>query len=109
MKLTQVLASRNYIILNKGMAKILGINASILLGELCSEYEYWKSHGQLEDDYFYSTIDNIEENTTLSKNTQTTALNILKKKGLIETKVMGLPAKRYFKINQKKLEEMLYF
>lgn len=108
MSLTQILASRNYIILNKGLAKTLGINTSIMLGELCSEYEYWKSQGQLEDEYFFSTVSNIEENTTLTRKLQDTAIKKLREHGIIETKIMGLPARRYFKINQEKLKDLLY-
>lgn len=108
MKLTQMLASRNYIILNKPIAKILGINASIMLGELCSEYEYWKSTDQLDEEYFYSTAQNIREHTTLTRKSQDSAIGKLKEYGIIETKLMGLPAKRYFKINQEKIGELLY-
>jgi len=109
MKLTQILASRNYIILNKPLAKKLGIHSAILLGELCSEYEYWSSRDQLEEGgYFFSTASNIEENTLLTRKYQDKALSNLKNLGIIETKLMGLPAKRYFKINDEKLEELLY-
>lgn len=109
MKLTQMLATRNYIIVNKPLAKLLGINASIMLGELCSEYEYWKNQGKLEEgEYFFSTTSNIEENTTLTRKLQDTAIKKLKEIDLIDTKLMGLPAKRYFRINQEKLENLLY-
>ena len=52
---------------------MLGLNEAVLLGELCSEYSYWNNIDKLEDDgYFYSTRENIEENTriifTSSKN-----------------------------------------
>lgn len=53
----------------------------------------------LEDDYFFNTIENIEEDTTLSRYQQDRAINKLVKLGLIEYQVKGMPARRYFKIN----------
>jgi hypothetical protein len=46
---------------------VLGIDEAIILGELASEYEYWSRREELQDGYFYSTIENIEENTTLTE------------------------------------------
>jgi hypothetical protein len=108
MKLIQLLANTNYIIVNKTLANKLGIKCSIILGELCGEYEYWANKNELVDDeYFFSTMENIEHNTTIPRSTQNSCIDKLKKLGIIETKVMGLPAKRYFKIHQEKLYEIL--
>lgn len=106
-KVLQLIATNNFITLNKTLIKTIGLEEAVLLGELASEYDYWKKQGKLEDDYFYSTIENIEENTTLSEFKQRKALNKLKQLELIEIKLKGIPAKRYIKINENKLLEVL--
>lgn len=50
--------------------RAFSIEEAILLGELASEYEYLKKQYALENEWFYSTVENIEKNTTLSQNKQ---------------------------------------
>ena len=53
----------------------------------------------LDDGYFYSTRDNIEENTGLSEHYQRKALSHLYELGIILIEKRGLPAKNYYKID----------
>lgn len=94
-----LLASDNYIIFNKEIAKEYGIEVAIIIGELASEYKYYQKNNQLIEEYFYSTIENVENNTTLSRYQQDKALNKLKELNLIDVKVKGIPPKRYVKFN----------
>lgn len=108
MSLLKQLANSNYISVNKTLIKTVGLEEAILLGELCSEYDYWEEHNQLTDDgYFYATIEKIENNTTLSEYQQRKAVNTLKSLDILETKLKGLPATRYFKINENMLFSFL--
>lgn len=108
MSLLKQLANSNYISVNKTLIKTVGLEEAILLGELCSEYDYWEEHNQLtEDGYFYATIEKIEENTTLSEYQQRKAVNTLKNLDILETSLKGLPATRYFRINENKLFSFL--
>ena len=100
MSVIQLIASSNYITVNKALIRLLGIDEAIILGELASEYEYWSRREELQDGYFYSTIENIEENTTLTEYKQRKALNNLKEQGIISVKIKGIPAKRFIKINE---------
>ncbi len=61
-----LLANNGYIVLSKTVMKVIGLHEAILLGELCSEYVYWRKRDELEDGYFYSTRENIEEQTMLN-------------------------------------------
>lgn len=106
MTILKLLANDNYIIVNRDLAKELGLEEAIIFGELASEYNYYEKNNQLEDGYFYSTIDNIEDNTTLSEYKQRKALNNLKDIGLIDITIKGIPAKRYIKINEEQVEEL---
>lgn len=111
MKITQILANDNYIIVNKELIKMYGLEEAILIGELCSEYEYWFKKEIVEDGYFYSTIENVEERTTLSAFKQRKILKKLKDEfGILDYTLKGIPAKRYIKLNEEKiLEQMTNF
>ncbi len=108
MILASLLASSKYIIVNKDLIKVLGLHESVILGELCSEYAYWLNRGQLEDnEYFYSTRENIQNNTGITPYFQRIALKNLEEKGIIITKKMGIPCKTFYKINETKVIEYL--
>lgn len=99
MDIISLLANDNYIVVNRDLIKEYGINTALLLGELASEYNYYRKQGQLVDGMFYSTIENIQDNTGLSRHQQTKALEQLKECGLIEVVLKGLPAKRFIKLD----------
>lgn len=107
MGILQLLASRNFITVNKTLIQTLGIEEAIMLGELASEYDYWENNDKLEEGWFFSTVENVEENTTLTKYKQKKALDNLQKIGVLEVQRKGIPAKRYIKINEKKVFEIL--
>ena len=50
-------------------------------------------------DWFYSTVEDLEESTALTARQQRRCIDTLIKSGLIQYKVQGMPAKRYFCIN----------
>ena len=107
MGLVSLIASNNYIVVNKQLARAFGIEEALILGELASEMEYWQQRGELKDGYFYSTIENVKDSTTLSDKRQRSALNTLKDAGIVDIKLAGLPAKRYIRINEKQLAQIL--
>ena len=107
MNILQLLASSSFITLNKNVIKAVGLEEALLLGELCSEYDYWIKREELQDGYFFSTVENIEENTTLNDYKQRKALKTLQQLKIVDVKVKGLPAKRYFKINEEQLIKLL--
>lgn len=107
MTILQLIAKDSFITVNKELIKTAGLEEAILLGELASEYDYWvKNNGLTKEGYFFSTIENIEEKTTLSEYKQRKAFNKLKKLNLIDLKVKGLPARRYVKLNEKNIEKI---
>lgn len=107
MRITDLLAGDGYIIINKHLAKDIGLNEAILLGELASEYNYWCDRGELIDGWFYSTIENVEEQTTLSGYQQRMALKHLEDIGLVRVERKGTPAKRYLYLDIKALNNKL--
>ena len=107
MNILSILASDNYIVINRDLLKKYGINVTLMLCELASEYNYFDKNGKLEDGMFYSTIDNISERTGLSKYQQTEALKVLDEVGIVKSVVKGMPAKRYFKIDVEELTKQI--
>lgn len=104
MNILQLIANESFITVNKILIKLVGLEEAILIGELASEYDYWSKHGGLTPEgYYFSTVENIEEKTTLSDHKQRKAFNKLKQLGLIDVKVKGIPAKRYIKLNDEKI------
>nr|DAU32006.1 MAG TPA: Replication initiator A family protein [Caudoviricetes sp.] len=107
MNILSLLASDNYIVINRDLLKKYGINVALMLCELASEYNYFDKNGKLEDGMFYSTIDNINERTGLSKYQQSEALKVLDNIGIVKSVVKGIPAKRYFKIDVEELAKQI--
>ena len=57
MSITQLFASRNFVVVNKSLIKLIGLEEAVILGKLASEYDYWENSGKLDDEgYFPSTI-----------------------------------------------------
>lgn len=99
MSILHLLSAGNYIVVNRSLINVFGLEAAVMLGELASEYVYWDDRGSTEDGWFFSTVENVEQNTGLSAYVQRTALNKLCEAGLAEVKKCGMPAKRYILIN----------
>lgn len=107
-KLLSQFANNNYGLYNKTIAKKLGLHESIFLGEIISEYDYWSKRKELtEDGYFYSTLENVTEATTLSEYQQRSIVKHLIQLHIIDMKIAGMPAKRYFKINEEELYNVI--
>lgn len=103
MRITDLLSNQGYIIFNKQIANELGLYEAIMIGELASEYNYWSDRDGLEDGWFYSTIENVQQATTLSGHQQRTALKKLEECGILKVQQRGLPAKRYINLDIEKL------
>lgn len=107
MSIISLLAADNFITVNRSIVKALGLEAAVLLGEFASEATYWEEGEQTEDGFFYSTIENVEERTSLSVYQQKNAIAVLVENNLIEVKRMGMPARRYIKINERGIADLL--
>ena len=101
-----LLSSTAFIILNKELARQVGLKEAILLADLISKEEYFISKG-MTDGWFFNTEANIEADTTLNPYHQRKCIKTLKTHQIIETKRMGIPAKQYFKINEQQVMQIL--
>ncbi len=107
--LLQLLNASNFLCLNRDMIKAIGLHETIMLSEICDKYDYFFKSCQLQDKWFYLTVDSVEERTTLSRFQQESAIKKLIKLEFIQIKVFGLPAKRHFLINEEKIMQFLGF
>lgn len=101
MSILKMIGSTSFLMANKELIKATDIESAILYSDLAGAYDYWQQNNSLTDGYFFRTQSEIEENTTLSAKVQLRCLRILQEKGLIKTKVKGLPARKYFCIDSE--------
>ena len=97
-----LLSSSAFIVLNKELARQVGLKEAILLADLISKEEYFIANG-MTDGWFFNTAKNIQDDTCLTSHQQRKAIKKLKSLGIIESKVVGIPAKQHFKIIENKL------
>lgn len=105
MDIVELLASSNFIVVNKQIAMKYGLNEAIVLGELASEYKYWRAQGDASDGWFYSTNENLADRLPFGGATIRRAVEHLEEMGLLETKLAGMPAKKYFRLQFAQIEQ----
>ena len=95
----QQLNGTNTIHANRLLAHAIGIDETITYSTLITKCTYYKVNDMLEDDdWFYVTVLDLQESTTYNDKAQRKIIKHLVERGLIEYKLTGLPAKRYFRI-----------
>lgn len=108
MNVYEILSRDNYLTVNKMVMRAIGISESVLLSELCYRRQFLARAGKLTDDgFFFATVEDIEEETTLSDYAQRKILDKLKEMGIVEVERRGLPAKRYICIHEEALQSLM--
>lgn len=102
--LKQLLMSSNYYVLNKQIIKTLGIESTFLLTALIEASDGLAD----ENGWFYKTAPSLEEETGLSKHKQSNIIDELIRLEILEQENKGMPMKRFFRINFKKIEELVF-
>ena len=102
-----LLSSSAFLIVNKKLARTIGLKETILLADLISKEEYFIETSQINKGWFFNTENNIERDTTLTRYQQRKCLKTLVKYKIIEVKRKGIPAKLYFKINEQQVVQFL--
>jgi len=110
MKLMSILSGQGFVMYNKQLAKSVSVNAAIIFGQLCASYESFNNKGMITvkdtKEYFFLTSDTLEEETALTYKQQLKAIKDLEQANYIETKLMGVPSKKYFYITDKIIQEL---
>jgi len=86
------------------LARMLGgVNEAIFLQQCV----YWGERTPREDGWYYKTIKDMKQETSLSRYKQKKASKKLEDLGLIETKIIGLPTIRHIRVDFEKLKIFL--
>lgn len=104
---SKLTAQGNYIITNKTLIKKLGLECAVLLAELADEESYWNKKNDSTSDYFYSTVNHIEEVLGFKVDKQRSLISKLSEMNLIDVKYQDMPPKRYVKLNDKEIFKIL--
>ena len=95
----------NFIKFNVEIARVIWIDATIILSEVYSEYKYFLENNQLVDGWFFLMVEKLEERTTLSRYQQNKAMTELQDRWILEFKNKWIPPKRRIKLN---LDELIW-
>lgn len=91
-------------IVNKKLTRFLWLEVAFLLCYLADKQKYYTANNQLDEEgFFYSTRTKIEEETWCKRRSQENAFKILEEKKFINTKIIWVPAKKYFKLNTQNI------
>ncbi|TXI82198.1 MAG: hypothetical protein E6Q39_00080 [Crocinitomicaceae bacterium] len=107
--ITELLKQNSWWIVNKNIAKSVGVESALLLSYLASKNDYFKEQSKIfqGQEWFFNTSEAIESETGLSYRVQKKCIGILEKSGLIKTKLMGLPRKLYFTLCEDNICEFV--
>ena len=99
MKILEKINPNNTGAYNRPIAHALGLAAAVVYSALIKKQVYYEQHDMLDKDgWFYSTIADLEESTSLSKGQQSKAIKQLVNAGLVEYDRRGMPARRFFHV-----------
>jgi len=101
------LASGNYIAVNKTLIQQYGLEVAVVVGELASEMLYYRDNGQLNDGWFYATVEKMESKTGLSGYQQRRVMDVLTKEGFVEVDYRDTPRKRFVRISLVRIMQVI--
>lgn len=72
-----------------------------------SQLLYWSDKGIRKDGYIYKTIEEVREETALSRAEQDSAIKRCRQLKVLDVVLKGIPAKRHFKIDAERLIDLV--
>lgn len=94
------LGSQAFLLVNKALLRYVGsANAAIILSSLISKHSYFQERDMLQDGGFFNTKNMLQDETGLSEKVILAAEKILQSKGLIDCKLKGIPARKFYYLN----------
>lgn len=98
-----------FITVNEFLIKALDgdCTTAVLLSRLISLYRYYRDNDKLIDGWFFQTVKDLEERLAINDYHQRKSILKLEEKGIVSTKVVGVPPIRYFKLSFDKIEKLV--
>ena len=78
-----------------------------MAGLFLSQLLFWWGKGSRREGMIFKTIKEMQSETHLSRSRQSRAIAIWKKLGVVEVEYHDVPRRRYFRINEDRLIELL--
>lgn len=102
--LLRTCTTTNYLIINKTLITLFGIECAVFLSNLIDKYFYFKENNRLkEENGFYCLHENQTKQTGLSIGKIRKCKKYLIEKNIISCRRIGTPAKEYYFLNKKTL------
>ena len=101
--ITKTLKSNGYFAINKHLMKTLGLNKAVILSMFIDKADYY------ENQMFFYTIEDISEalgDGLSEREIRATIKSLIDENLLIDKGMIGIPAKRFFMINEIKISEL---
>lgn len=109
--LRNVLTPNGYWMLNKKLYREFGFAPAIIIPRLVDLDIYFKTKfedsSKEYDGWFYQTSIQLQDELNIGKKAQRAAIKLLEEKGIISTRVVGIPATKYFFIHYDKINNYL--
>jgi len=87
--------------------KLTFVLGSVKAAVLMSQLLYWSDKGIRKDGYIYKTIEEMKEETALSRAEQDSAIKRCKQLKVLDVILKSIPAKRHFKIDVERLIDLI--
>ncbi len=105
----EIFSSDAYLPINKQLLKHYGPDVAVFLSNLIDKYKYFKYNDQLKDEkWFYLVHDQQIEHTGLTITKIHSCKAILKRDGIIRTKLQGAPPKEWYELNLTHLLSLIF-
>lgn len=106
--LKNILGSEAHWQVNKALARRIGLEAAVLVGDLITQESYWVDKDKLDDNGgFFYTVEKIRSQLGIGKKPVARLQKILLAEGIVIIKKRGVPAKNYWYLQHEKLLQIL--
>lgn len=105
--LTNCLSDYGWFRLHRAFIEKYGLEQAAIISFLINWFFIKTDNEGLTDDWFFCTVESMEENIHINVDKQRRMIKKLISEGILETKKMGLPARRHFRFNSENLYKIL--
>lgn len=96
--------SEGFLIINQTLIKQIGLVATAFLGNCIDNFNKFREQNPINDGWFPLTYQQQENQLHLGKGIIKEAKEEAKRQGFLETKIIGCPAKEWYRLNMKGFE-----
>lgn len=105
--ISEVYSSSAHFQVNKALSRTFGPEKALVLANLLDKYRYFKEQGRIKDDWFFQTHEAQVEETGASEYAIKKHKKSFIKEGILETQMLGMPRKEWYRINLIVLRQVI--